>query len=168
MPGSAAFSFPSRSSRTATWARQAADLLEGDSQALSSLMTTEMGKTRTAAELEISKCAAGLRYYSEHAEAMLADVPADAAAVKATAARVIWQPLGVVLAVMPWNFPLWQAMRFAAPALMAGNVGRASDAARLALESPQGRVMLQKSLAATGEFLAGRLMPVKAPKAPKP
>ena len=64
-----------------------------------------------------------LRYYAEHAEQMLADVPVDAGAVKASSARTTYQPLGVVLAVMPWNFPLWQAMRFAAPALMAGNVG---------------------------------------------
>jgi succinate-semialdehyde dehydrogenase/glutarate-semialdehyde dehydrogenase len=107
----------------AGWARRAADLLDEDSSSLSALMTTEMGKTVKAAALEVAKCAGGLRYYAEHAESMLADVPVDAAAVKASAARVTWQPLGVVLAVMPWNFPLWQAMRFAAPALMAGNAG---------------------------------------------
>ncbi|MCW2543260.1 MAG: Aldehyde Dehydrogenase [Frankiales bacterium] len=107
----------------AGWARRGADLLDEDTASLATLMTTEMGKTVAASALEIAKCAGGLRYYAEHAEAMLADVPVDADAVKASAARVTWQPLGVVLAVMPWNFPLWQAMRFAAPALMAGNVG---------------------------------------------
>ncbi|MCW2586744.1 MAG: succinate-semialdehyde dehydrogenase [Frankiales bacterium] len=107
----------------AGWARRAADLLDEDTQALAELMTTEMGKTVKAAKLEIGKCAAGLRYYAEHAAEMLADVPADAAAVNASRALTRYQPIGPVLAVMPWNFPLWQAMRFAAPALMAGNVG---------------------------------------------
>ncbi len=105
------------------WSRRAAALLEDDLEQLAELMTTEMGKTVKAARQEISKCAVGLRYYAEHAPAMLADEPADASAVKASRAFTRWQPLGPVLAVMPWNFPLWQAMRFAAPALMAGNVG---------------------------------------------
>jgi succinate-semialdehyde dehydrogenase/glutarate-semialdehyde dehydrogenase len=107
----------------AGWARRAADLLDEDAEQLADLMTTEMGKTLKASRLEIGKCAVGLRYYAEHAPAMLADVPADAASVKASRALTRYQPLGPVLAVMPWNFPLWQAMRFAAPALMAGNVG---------------------------------------------
>ena len=107
----------------AQWLRAAADVLDGDADPLSELMTTEMGKTRKAARAEIAKCAAACRYYAEHGAAMLADQPVDAAAVKASKAFVRWQPLGPVLAVMPWNFPLWQAMRFAAPALMAGNVG---------------------------------------------
>jgi succinate-semialdehyde dehydrogenase/glutarate-semialdehyde dehydrogenase len=123
----AAAAFPSyrRTSfeERAGWARRAADILDEDADHLAELMTTEMGKTVKAAKLEIGKCAAGLRYYAEHAEAMLADVPADAAAVNASRALTRYQPLGVVLAVMPWNFPMWQAMRFAAPALMAGNVG---------------------------------------------
>jgi succinate-semialdehyde dehydrogenase/glutarate-semialdehyde dehydrogenase len=108
--------------RRAALVRQAADLLEEDTRLVASMMTTEMGKTIKASELEVAKCAGGLRYYAEHAEQMLADQPADAASVKASRAEVRWQPLGVVLAVMPWNFPLWQVMRFAAPALMAGNV----------------------------------------------
>jgi succinate-semialdehyde dehydrogenase / glutarate-semialdehyde dehydrogenase len=86
-------------------------------------MTTEMGKTVAAARQEVQKCAKACRYFAEHAESFLADEPADAQAVGATTAFVRYQPLGPVLAVMPWNFPLWQAMRFAAPALMAGNVG---------------------------------------------
>jgi succinate-semialdehyde dehydrogenase/glutarate-semialdehyde dehydrogenase len=107
----------------AGWLRAAADVLDVESEQLAQLMTTEMGKTLRAAKAEIAKCAAGCRYYAEHAQALLADEPADAAAVKAVRAYARYQPLGPVLAVMPWNFPLWQAMRFAAPALMAGNVG---------------------------------------------
>ena len=107
----------------AGWLRAAADVLDAETEPLAELMTTEMGKTVKAAKAEIGKCAAACRYYAEHGPAMLADEPVDAAAVKASRAYVRWQPLGVVLAVMPWNFPLWQAMRFAAPALMAGNVG---------------------------------------------
>src|SRR5205814_1248081 len=69
------------------------------------------------------KCAKACRFYADHAEAFLADEPVDPGAVGATRAFTRYQPIGPVLAVMPWNFPLWQAMRFAAPALMAGNVG---------------------------------------------
>lgn len=105
------------------WMRRAASILDEDAEQLAELMATEMGKTVKAARLEIGKCAAGLRYYARHAPAMLADVPVDASAVKASRALTRYQPLGPVLAVMPWNYPMWQAMRFAAPALMAGNVG---------------------------------------------
>ena len=105
------------------WMRRAAELLDIERETIARTMTTEMGKTIKAARGEVAKCAGGCRYYAEHAEAMLADQPADAKAVSATAAYARYEPLGVVLAVMPWNFPLWQAVRFAAPALMAGNVG---------------------------------------------
>jgi succinate-semialdehyde dehydrogenase/glutarate-semialdehyde dehydrogenase len=104
------------------WAVAAADLLDEQTQDVAELMTTEMGKTVKAAKAEIGKCSKGLRFYAEHAERFLADEPVDAGAVGASRAFGRWQPLGPVLAVMPWNFPLWQAMRFAAPALMAGNV----------------------------------------------
>lgn len=107
----------------AGWARRTADLLEADAEQVAATMTLEMGKTLTSGKAEALKCAIGFRYYAEHAEAMLADEPADAAAVGASKAFARYQPMGVVLAVMPWNFPLWQAVRFAAPALMAGNVG---------------------------------------------
>jgi succinate-semialdehyde dehydrogenase/glutarate-semialdehyde dehydrogenase len=107
----------------ARWMRAAADILDEEADAIAAVMTTEMGKTRTAAKAEAQKCAMGCRFYAEHAEAFLADEPADAEAVGAQRAFTRYQPLGPVLAVMPWNFPLWQAMRFAAPALMAGNVG---------------------------------------------
>jgi succinate-semialdehyde dehydrogenase / glutarate-semialdehyde dehydrogenase len=102
------------------WAVTAAELLEGEIPEVARMMTTEMGKTFAAAKGEAAKCAKGLRWYAEHAEAFLADQKVES---DARDSRVIWQPMGPVLAVMPWNFPLWQVMRFAAPALMAGNIG---------------------------------------------
>ncbi len=105
------------------WLRAAADVLEADVDRVAELMTTEMGKTLAAAKAEATKCVTALRFYAEHGPAYLEPERKDAGAVNAVEAYVTWQPLGVVLAVMPWNFPLWQAMRFAAPALMAGNVG---------------------------------------------
>ncbi|WP_099184489.1 NADP-dependent succinic semialdehyde dehydrogenase [Mycobacterium kansasii] len=107
----------------AQWANATADLLEAEADETAAVMTLEMGKTLTSARAEVLKCAKGFRYYAENTEALLADEPADAAKVGAAKAYTRYQPLGVVLAVMPWNFPLWQAVRFAAPALMAGNVG---------------------------------------------
>jgi succinate-semialdehyde dehydrogenase/glutarate-semialdehyde dehydrogenase len=105
------------------WLRSAADVLDRDAGTVAELMTTEMGKTLAAAKAEVAKCATALRYYAEHGPAFLEPDRKDADAVGAIDAYVVYQPLGVVLAIMPWNFPLWQAMRFAAPALMAGNVG---------------------------------------------
>jgi succinate-semialdehyde dehydrogenase / glutarate-semialdehyde dehydrogenase len=104
----------------ARWMVTAAELLEGEIPEVARVMTTEMGKTFASAKGEAAKCAMGLRWYAEHAEGFLADEPVDSAARDS---RVIWRPMGPVLAVMPWNFPLWQVMRFAAPALMAGNIG---------------------------------------------
>ncbi len=109
--------------RRAQWADATADLLEAEADDTAAMMTLEMGKTLKSAKAEVLKCAKGFRYYAENAETLLADEPADADKVGASTAYVRYQPLGVVLAVMPWNFPLWQAVRFAAPALMAGNVG---------------------------------------------
>src|SRR5688500_8697535 len=99
---------------------RAADVLESEKEKVGRLMTLEMGKPIGAAIAEAEKCALACRYYAEHAESFLADEPAD---VQGGKAWVSFQPLGVVLAVMPWNFPFWQVIRFAAPALMAGNVG---------------------------------------------
>src|SRR5215212_1712049 len=105
------------------WLSAAAAVLDEDVDTVAELMTTEMGKTLASAKAEVAKCATALRWYAEHGPALLEPRKYDADAVKAQDAYVVHQPLGVVLAVMPWNFPLWQAMRFAAPALMAGNVG---------------------------------------------
>jgi succinate-semialdehyde dehydrogenase/glutarate-semialdehyde dehydrogenase len=107
----------------AGWLRAAAEVLDRRTDEIAELMTLEVGKTRKASAAEIGKCAAVLRYYAEHAADFLADEPVDAEAVGAESAYARYLPLGVVLAIMPWNFPLWQAMRFAAPALAAGNVG---------------------------------------------
>jgi succinate-semialdehyde dehydrogenase/glutarate-semialdehyde dehydrogenase len=107
----------------AGWLRAAADVLDADTDTVAELMTTEMGKTLASAKAEVGKCAKALRFYAEHGPAFLEPTPCDSDAVGAQDAYVVYQPLGVVLAIMPWNFPLWQAMRFAAPALMAGNVG---------------------------------------------
>jgi succinate-semialdehyde dehydrogenase / glutarate-semialdehyde dehydrogenase len=106
-----------------TWMSRAAELLDAEQDDVARMMTTEMGKTIKSARAEVAKCAKGCRYYAGEAEALLADQPADPAGVGAVTAYARYQPLGVVLAVMPWNFPLWQVTRFAAPALMAGNVG---------------------------------------------
>jgi len=107
----------------AGWLRAAADVLDADADTVAELMTTEMGKTLASAKAEVAKCAKALRWYAEHGPGLLEPQPGDAEAVGASDAYVVYQPIGVVLAIMPWNFPLWQAMRFAAPALMAGNVG---------------------------------------------
>jgi succinate-semialdehyde dehydrogenase/glutarate-semialdehyde dehydrogenase len=107
----------------AGWLRAAADVLDKRTDEVAELMTLEMGKTKKASVAEIGKCAAVLRYYADHAAGFLADEPVDAASVNASKAYAHYLPIGVVLAIMPWNFPLWQAMRFAAPALAAGNVG---------------------------------------------
>ncbi|MFC9618956.1 NADP-dependent succinic semialdehyde dehydrogenase [Streptomyces sp. NPDC056930] len=105
---------------------QAAGLLDEDVQDIARTMTTEMGKPVKAARAEAAKCVKAMRWYAAHAEELLADEhppPDDVQDSGASRAYVHYRPLGAVLAVMPWNFPLWQVVRFAAPALMAGNVG---------------------------------------------
>jgi succinate-semialdehyde dehydrogenase/glutarate-semialdehyde dehydrogenase len=98
----------------------AAELLEGEVPDVARILTTEMGKTFASAKGEVSKCALGLRWFADNAERLLAD---EEIPTKATKSYVHYQPIGAVLAVMPWNFPMWQVIRFAAPALMVGNVG---------------------------------------------
>ncbi len=105
---------------------RAADLLEADREEIGKVITTEMGKPVKQARAEAAKCAKAMRWYADHAAELLADEEPAEADVKdsgASRALVRYRPLGPVLAVMPWNFPLWQVIRFAAPALMAGNVG---------------------------------------------
>ncbi|MFI9601154.1 NADP-dependent succinic semialdehyde dehydrogenase [Streptomyces sp. NPDC004069] len=105
---------------------RAAALLDEDQDEIARVMTTEMGKPVRQARAEAAKCAKAMRWYAEHAEELLADErPAESDVKDSGASRVLvrYRPLGPVLAVMPWNFPLWQVVRFAAPALMAGNVG---------------------------------------------
>ena len=97
-----------------------ARLLESETADLAALITSEMGKPIAQARAEIAKCAAACRFYAENAARILAPEPIDAPPLDAA---VRWDPLGVILAVMPWNFPFWQVFRFLAPALMAGNVG---------------------------------------------
>ena len=99
---------------------RAAEILEQRKEAFARLMTLEMGKLRKAAIGEVEKCANGCRYYAENAERHLAPEPVQ---TDARRSEKRFQPIGPVLAVMPWNFPFWQVFRFAAPALMAGNVG---------------------------------------------
>lgn len=107
-------------SQRSQWLNNAAEILERDKLRFGQMMTTEMGKTIKSAIAEVEKCALVCRYYAEHAAEFLADVPASTDASKSF---VRYQPLGIILAVMPWNFPFWQIFRFGAPALMAGNVG---------------------------------------------
>lgn len=98
----------------------AAQILEDDADEIALMLTSEMGKTLVSAKGEVLKCASTMRYYATHAESFLAE---EIIASPATRSGVRYEPLGVILAVMPWNFALWQAVRFLAPAIMAGNVG---------------------------------------------
>lgn len=130
----------------ARWMHAAADLLETEADEVATMMTLEMGKTLVSAKAEALKCVKGFRYYADHSAELLADEPADASKVNASRAFARYQPLGVVLAVMPWNFPLWQAVRFAAPALMAGNVGLLKHASNV----PQTALYLADLLTCAG------------------
>jgi succinate-semialdehyde dehydrogenase/glutarate-semialdehyde dehydrogenase len=116
--------------------KRAADILESDKEVFARLMTLEMGKTFRAALEECAKCAWTCRYFAETAESWLSDEVVDTGAGKSF---VQYEPLGPVLAIMPWNFPFWQVFRFAAPALMAGNVGLLKHASNV----PQCAITIQ-------------------------
>ena len=103
-----------------TLLRHIAEVFEDDKDRLARIATEEMGKTLKSAVAEVEKCAAAFRYYAKHGAQLLKPVEVDTPVGHATAR---WLPTGVVLAIMPWNFPYWQVIRFAAPAIMAGNVG---------------------------------------------
>jgi succinate-semialdehyde dehydrogenase/glutarate-semialdehyde dehydrogenase len=121
----------------ANWLTATANLLEEEKDRLAKIMTLEMGKLLRAAEEEIAKCAKGCRFYSENAERFLAEqeIPTE------TARNLVrYEPMGPVLAIMPWNFPFWQVFRFAAPALMAGNVVLLKHAANV----PQCALAIEK------------------------
>jgi succinate-semialdehyde dehydrogenase/glutarate-semialdehyde dehydrogenase len=109
-------SFADRAARM----RKVGGLLEKECRELGRLMTVEMGKPIKAAIAEAEKCATACNYYADNAERFLAD---QGVPMEGGDGWIAFQPVGVVLAIMPWNFPLWQVFRFAAPALMAGNVG---------------------------------------------
>ncbi len=122
---------------------RAAEILESEKQEFGRTMTIEMGKPLTAAIGEAEKCAWVCRYYSENAEHHLADQLVE---TNAKRSYVHFQPLGPVLAVMPWNFPFWQVFRFAAPALMAGNVGLLKHASNV----PQCALAIEEIFARAG------------------
>lgn len=136
-------------SERSRWLDKAADILEQKKADLAKLMTLEMGKTYKSAIAEVEKCAWVCRYYAEHAAQFLADTYVE---TDATKSFIKYQPLGIILAVMPWNFPFWQVFRFAAPALMAGNVGllkHASNVPQCALAIEE---IIQKAGFPTGVF----------------
>ncbi len=104
----------------AKWMLKAGEILEAEKQELGHLMTLEMGKTLSSAVAEAAKCATACQYYAENAAKFMADEIIETSASKS---YIHYQPIGIVLVVMPWNYPLWQVFRFIAPGLMAGNVG---------------------------------------------
>ena len=129
--------------RRSQWLDRAADILERDRDRLAQTMTLEMGKTLKSAIAEVKKCALVCRFYAERASEFLADEIIESDATKS---YISYQPLGVILAVMPWNFPFWQVFRFAAPALMAGNVGLLKHASNV----PQCAIAIEKILHEAG------------------
>src|SRR6202453_2006996 len=123
--------------------RRAAEIIEGEKDRWARIMTTEMDKTRKGAGDEALKCALACRYYADNAEKFLAN---EEVITNAGKSFIAYQPLGVVLAVMPWNFPFWQVFRFAAPAMMAGNMGLLKHASNV----PQSALLIEDILLRAG------------------
>jgi succinate-semialdehyde dehydrogenase/glutarate-semialdehyde dehydrogenase len=145
----------------AEWMKKSAAILEAEVDALARMITVEMGKPIAQSVGEVLKCAKNMRFYADNAEKFLADEPLeDPSVVGAQKAYVHYQPLGVVLAVMPWNYPLWQVIRFAAPALMAGNTGLLKHASNV----PQSAMYLD-TLFTRGGFPDGSFTTILAPAA---
>src|SRR5260370_2602372 len=122
---------------------RAADILEQRKSYWARTITVEMGKTLKAAIAEVEKCASGCRYYAENTARFLADEPIQTEAIKS---YVRFLPIGPVFAIMPWNFPFWQVFRFAAPALMAGNVALLKHASNL----PPSALYIEKNFFCAG------------------
>ena len=125
------------------WLQVTAEILEQEKERFGKLITLEMGKPLKGAIAEVEKCALVCRYYAEHAAEFLADVPVS---TDASHSFVRYQPLGPILAVMPWNFPFWQVFRFAAPTLMAGNVGLLKHASNV----PQSALAIEEIIQSSG------------------
>ncbi len=130
-------------SQRAIWLTRAADVLESEKNRLAALAVTEMGKPIRQAIAEVEKCATACRYYADNGADFIKDesIPTDAAQ-----SFVRYEPLGAILAVMPWNFPFWQTFRFAAPALMAGNVGLLKHASNV----PQCALAIEEVITSSG------------------
>jgi succinate-semialdehyde dehydrogenase / glutarate-semialdehyde dehydrogenase len=129
----------------------AAQVMEDDLEHYAHLMTLEMGKTLREARAEIEKCAACCRFYAQHGEEFIKDRPLKVPQGKA---YIAYEPLGPVLAIMPWNFPFWQVIRFAAPNLMAGNVGLLKHASSVPQVSMALEEIFQKAGFPQGVFIS--------------